>query len=81
MGYNGAMKRQKQNIDDQERERLRREFNNHVSQFCIIAALAIGVVCLAVTVLGTQTPRFINVGLTLSVILLAIAVLQDHSKR
>lgn len=81
MGYNGAMGGSKQDIDDREREKRRLRFNNRVSQCCVIVALVIGVVDLAITVLGMQDPRVVMLGLTLSVILLAIAMLQDHSNR
>ena len=66
-------------------EEVRREmhasFNDRISYLCKLAALVIAVVALATTVLGQEMPRFVLMGLCLSVALLAIAMLQDHHQR
>lgn len=66
-------------------EEVRREmhasFNDRISYLCKLAALVIAVVALATIVLGQEMPRFVLMGLCLSVALLAIAMLQDHHQR
>ena len=76
-----AMTRRPEHIDDAERDRVRRSTNDRVSQACIAVALIICVFCFALTVLGAQDVRNVMLGVILSVILLAIALLQDRSKR
>jgi Flp pilus assembly protein TadB len=76
-----AMTRRPEHIDDAERDRVRQSTNDRVSHACIAVALIICVFCFALTVLGAQDIRNVMLGVILSVILLAIALLQDRSKR
>lgn len=70
------------NIDEQRKHDLQMSFNDRISWLCKLAALVISVVVFATTVLGQGDLRFIVLGLSLSVALLAIALLQDsHQKR
>lgn len=66
---------------DRHREELRASFNDRISYLCKLAALVVAVVALATMALGQEMPRFVLMGLCLSVALLAIAMLQDHAQR
>ena len=66
---------------DRRREELHASFNDRISYLCKLAALVIAVVAFATIALGQELPQFVLMGLCLSVALLAIAMLQDHSQR
>lgn len=65
---------------DESKEELRDSLNNRISYLCRLAALIIAVVIFATTILGQDNAGFVILGLSLSVALLAIAGLQQHSK-
>lgn len=67
-------------FDDDRRRDLHISFNNRISHLCKLAALVIAVVTFGSTVLGQDNARFVVLGLSLSVALLAIALLQDSSQ-
>jgi intracellular septation protein A len=71
----------RKHMDDAERERVRLATNARISRLCIGAALVICVFSLGVLILGSQDPRFVMVGVTIAIILLAIALLQDNARR
>ncbi len=60
---------------------LHERVNERISFLCRIVALVIAVVIFATTILGQDNMPFVILGLSLSVALLAIAGLQNHSKR
>ena len=66
---------------EETRRQMHASFNDRISYLCKLAALVIAVVALATIVLGQEMPRFVLMGLCLSVALLAIAMLQDHNQR
>lgn len=72
------MENKREDIDDQRRRDLHASFNNRISYLCKLVALVVAVVAFGSTVVGWDDPRFVILGLSLSVALLAIAMLQDH---
>ena len=67
-------------FDEERRRDLHHSFNHRISYLCKMAALIIAVVTFGSTVLGQDNARFVVLGLSLSVALLAIALLQDSSQ-
>lgn len=65
-------------LDEERRRALHASFNRRISHLCKLAALVIAVVAFATIAVGQETPKFVLMGLCLSVALLAIAMLQDH---
>ena len=63
---------------EEERRQMQVSFNNRISYLCKMAALVVALVSLATIALGQELPRFVLMGLCLSVALLALAMLQDH---
>ena len=61
-----------------QRRALHASFNRRISYLCKLAALVIAVVAFATIAVGQEAPKFVLMGLCLSVALLAIAMLQDH---
>lgn len=66
---------------DEQRSEMHASFNDRISYLCKLAALVIAVVAFATIALGQEVPQYVMLGLCLSVALLAIAMLQDHSQR
>ncbi len=66
---------------DEERQQMHASFNDRISYLCKMAALIVALVSLATIALGQELPRFVLMGLCLSVALLAIAMLQDHQRK
>ena len=60
---------------------LQEKVNEKISFLCRIVALVIAVLIFATTIVGQDNIPFVILGLSLSVALLAIAGLQNHSKR
>lgn len=75
------MEKKSKDIDEDQRRDLHASFNHRISYLCKLAALIIAVVTFGSTVLGHDNLRFVIMGLSLSVALLAIALLQDSSQR
>ena len=67
-------------IDEVEKKDLHKSFNNRISHFCKLVALIISVITFATTVLGQYNEIFVVLGLSVSVALLAIALLQDQRR-
>ena len=65
-------------LDEERRRDLHASFNRRISYLCTLAALVIAVVAFATIAVGQEAPKFVLMGLCLSVALLAIAMLQDH---
>lgn len=65
-------------LDEERQQALHASFNRRISYLCKLAALVIAVVAFATIALGQEVPKFVLMGLCLSVALLAIAMLQDH---
>lgn len=65
----------------EQRSEMHASFNDRISYLCKLAALVIAVVAFATIALGREVPQYVLLGLCLSVALLAIAMLQDHSQR
>lgn len=79
-----AMPRAKRSADrltDDQRRQMHASFNDRVSYLCKLAALIMALVAFATMALGQELPRFVLMGLCLSVALLAIASLQDYHQR
>ncbi len=68
-------------LPDERRRDLHASLNERISYLCRLAALVMAVVALATMVLGQEMPRYVMMGLCLSVALLAIASLQDYHQR
>lgn len=66
-------------VDEERRPDLHASLNHRISHLCKMAALVIAVVTFGSTVLGQDNSHFVVLGLSLSVALLAIALLQDSS--
>lgn len=66
---------------EERRREMHASFNDRISHLCKLAALVIALVSFATIALGRELPRFVLMGLCLSVALLAIAMLQDHYQR
>ncbi|MGI6105910.1 MAG: hypothetical protein ACOYD7_06970 [Raoultibacter sp.] len=62
------------------KEELSESLNSRISYLCLLVALIIAVVTFATTILGEDNERFVILGLSLSVALVAIAGLQNHIK-
>lgn len=62
------------------KERLRDSLNGRISYLCRLAALVIAVVTFATIILGQDDKGFVVLGLSLSVVLLSIAGLQNHTR-
>lgn len=67
-------------LDEERRRDLQVSFNRRISHLCTLVALVISVVTFATVVLGQDNLRFVILGLSLSVALLAIALLQDFHR-
>ena len=65
-------------LDEERRRDLHASFNRRISYLCKLASLVIAVVAFATIAVGQEAPKFVLMGLCLSVALLAIAMLQDH---
>lgn len=79
--YNQIMKETNTDISEESsQEDLQMSFNNRISRLCCVAALVIAVVAFATIVLGAEDPTYVLLGLCLSVALLAIAGMQNHTK-
>ena len=76
-----AAKERRESPSDERRCEMHASFNNRISYLCKLAALVIAVVAFATIALGQELPRFVLMGLCLSVALLALAMLQDHHQR
>ncbi|WP_080802944.1 propionyl-CoA carboxylase subunit beta [Arabiibacter massiliensis] len=77
-----AAKRPRREAPSEERRReMHASFNDRISYLCKLVALVIALVSFATIALGQELPRFVLMGLCLSVALLAIAMLQDHHQR
>ena len=66
---------------EERRREMHASFNDRISHLCKLVALVIALVSFATIALGREMPRFVLMGLCLSVALLAIAMLQDHYQR
>lgn len=76
-----AAKERRESPSDERRREMHASFNNRISYLCKLVALVIAVVAFATIALGQELPRFVLMGLCLSVALLALAMLQDHHQR
>ncbi len=79
--YNAAMTQSKHDIDDEKREQLQKRFNVRISQICLFVAFCVCVFSLATIVLGIKDVFTAIVCLTLAVILVIIAVLEEMSTK
>ncbi len=75
------MDRNTDHIEDEERRRLQRSFNRRISHLCILVALVICVIALATLVIDVANMQFVMVGIVVSIILLAVALLQELNDR
>lgn len=76
-----AMVKKREDIDEQQRRDLQASFNNRISYLCKLAALVIAVMAFGSAVLNHDDPHFVILGLSLAIVLLAIALLQDARQR
>ena len=69
-----------QNDEQRSKEELNDSLNKRISYLCRLVALIIAVVTFATTIIGEDNTRFVILGLSLALALLAIAGLQSHVK-
>lgn len=67
--------------EKKKQQDLHETMNERISWLCRLAALIIAVVVFTTTILGQDDAVFVVLGLSLSIALLAIAGLQNHSKK
>lgn len=67
--------------DENHPQSLHEKVNEKISFLCRIVALVIAVITFATTIVGQSNIPFVILGLSLAIALLAIAGLQNHSKR
>lgn len=82
MTKEGKQKNPHRNVDAQQKEKLQKSANNVISYVCKLAALVICVIIFASTIVDNIDVKFVILGLSLSIALVVIALLQDlHHKR
>lgn len=65
---------------EEEKRALRKRTNVWISRFCSYAALVIILIALASFVLGAENGFFVQLGIMVSIALLAIAAINDPSR-
>lgn len=67
----------KNKLSEEEKDQLRSAVNAHISQYCNYAALVIILISLASFVLGQFDAFFVQLGIMISIALLAIAAINN----
>lgn len=68
-------------LTEEEKDQLRSAFNSHISQYCNYAALFIILIAFASFILGQFDSFFIQIGIMLSIALLAIAAIKNPTRK
>ncbi len=66
---------------EEEKDQLRSAVNAHISQYCNYAALVIILISLASFVLGQFDAFFVQLGIMISIALLAIAAINNPTRK
>ena len=71
----------KNKLSEEEKDQLRSAVNAHLSQYCNYAALVIILISLASFVLGQFDAFFVQLGIMISIALLAIAAINNPTRK
>lgn len=71
----------KNKLSEEEKDQLRSAVNAHISQYCNYAALVIILISLASFVLGQFDAFFVQLGIMISIVLLAIAAINNPTRK
>lgn len=71
----------KNKLSEEEKDQLRSVVNAHISQYCNYAALVIILITLASFVLGQFDVFFVQLGIMISIALLAIAAINNPTRK
>lgn len=71
----------KNKLSEEEKDQLRSAVNAHISQYCNYAALVIILISLASFVLGQFDAFFVQLGIMISIALLAIAAINNLTRK
>lgn len=71
----------KNKLSEEEKDQLRSAVNAHISQYCNYAALVIIFISLASFVLGQFDAFFVQLGIMISIALLAIAAINNPTRK
>lgn len=71
----------KNKLSEEEKDQLRSAVNAHISQYCNYAALVIILISLASFVLGRFDAFFVQLGIMISIALLAIAAINNPTRK
>ena len=71
----------KNKLSEEEKDQLRSAVNAHISQYCNYAALVIILISLASFVLGQFDAFFVQLGIMISIALLAIAAINNPPRK
>ena len=71
----------KNKLSEEEKDQLRSAVNAHISQYCNYAALVIILISLASFVLGQFYAFFVQLGIMISIALLAIAAINNPTRK
>lgn len=71
----------KNKLSEEEKDQLRSAVNAHISQYCNYAALVIILISLASFVLGQFDAFFVQLGIMISIALLAIAAINNATRK
>ncbi len=71
----------KNKLSEEEKDQLRSAVNAHISQYCNYAAFVIILISLASFVLGQFDAFFVQIGIMISIALLAIAAINNPTRK
>ena len=71
----------KNKLSEEEKDQLRSAVNAHISQYCNYTALVIILISLASFVLGQFDAFFVQLGIMISIALLAIAAINNPTRK
>lgn len=71
----------KNKLSEEEKDQLRSAVNAHISQYCNYAALVIILISLASFMLGQFDAFFVQLGIMISIALLAIAAINNPTRK
>lgn len=71
----------KNKLFEEEKDQLRSAVNAHISQYCNYAALVIILISLASFVLGQFDAFFVQLGIMISIALIAIAAINNPTRK
>ena len=71
----------KNKLSEEEKDQLRSAVNAHISQYCNYAALVVILISLVSFVLGQFDAFFVQLGIMISIALLAIAAINNPTRK